>query len=472
MNDNKRREMLLRRQAKKEYLWKEEYGELLGELTDKEYRLQKRLAKKSLRRKDMEEELLESRKRFSDIVVKYQLRLGNMALLVKDVSRNMDWMEPEELLLCFLILVCDADGEYGFMRTHPDSQRTEAIDTYLTFRKRSRKLQKNIEKLKKMEQESEELFQLKPVEIAETASEEMAEELFRILERYYPDKGMKQEIMKDNLLYIVGMAEENPQIKKAAAVFYFRVMIMHHQRIEKRENFHFSYPKLWSYQRYHIENDNGKNYKEYRRYMELFCELLMLCKRQYGGQFSSRLNKYIFTSSSNLFYWILEDRELEKKPLMETMPVYFYQHKLSILKINPLQCDPCFLFQVQEKEQKRWELEEEKAIWLAEGFASWMRSCTGDITVEEFLTEFEDAYAINGRKIKEILLHALSGILQKQKEKGKERIWNQKERKFMLVSIFGEYVYYADWLMEQRLCRIAEKLMNFSGGGAGNCKIA
>lgn len=461
MDNKKQREMFLRKQAKEEYKWQEEYQELLRELSDDEYCLQKRLAKKSLRREDMEEELAECRKKLADIVTKYQLRLGNLALFVKDVWKCMGQMEAEELLFCFTVIACDANKEYGLMGMHRDCNQTDAIDFYLTFRKRSRKLQKNIRKLKEMEQEYQEIVHSKLVETAEDVQEKVVEELSRIVAFYYPDRNLKAEILRDNLSYTVGMVEANPLIKKAAAVFFFRVILMHHQRLEKQENFHFAYKKLWNYQRYNIEWDNGKNYKEYRKNVEMFCRILNLCKKYYGRDIYGRLNKYIFTNISNLSLWILEDEEIQKKPLVETIPIYLHRRSISIFQTNPMQCDPCFIFRVQEKEQRKWAMEEENVAWLEKSFSEWMNDCIGkDGSREEFLEEFERAYAVNGKKVKTILLEAFQGISQRQHSKKEQsRFQNPEEKKFILVSIFYEYTCHVDNLIEERLCCIGEKIM-------------
>lgn len=485
MSEKKQREAYLLRQKMEEQKFQEQFQKLIYELSNDEYNLQKRLAKRNLLREDMETELAETRKEFAALVMKYQLRIDNTALFVKDLYGQQENMTMEELLFCFVAVVCELDAENEGILMGPcirNCEDTDTLDKYLTFRKRRCRLEKRIHRLAEMEGSFQKIISKKPKDMGSNVNDALVKELAELLECTFPDKESKREMINDNLYCMIRIVEVNEGIRKIAPVYFYRMITMHHARLGKQENFQPSFKNLWKYRSYSIEKDNKKNFKSFEKYMGVFRQCVEIGKKYYGKDIDMKLNKYLFTRLSNLSLWALDYGRFDSGLMLETIPVYLHRRRISIFRISPMQCDPCFLFQISEKKQVRWEQKNhyDHYFRISECFAAWMEEKTAGEeillekggsgkdsasmntgnTAEETMGFFEEAYAVSGENMKTLLIHTWQDM---ERCFGKEELCpggSEEEQKFGMVTLFGEYARLADHLIEERLCRIGEKILD------------
>lgn len=95
----------------------------------------------------------------------------------------------------------------------------------------------------------------------------------------YYENVQQEKIIDGNIEYIHCFCTQNNERKKIYPYLMFRIMINYRKKIckdysEEMKNPNFINPEsLFVYQNYNIEEDNGKNFKQHSKYINLFLRL-------------------------------------------------------------------------------------------------------------------------------------------------------------------------------------------------------
>ncbi|MGK3613394.1 hypothetical protein [Bacillus cereus] len=127
----------------------------------------------------------------------------------------------------------------------------------------------------------------------------------------YYENVQQEKIIDENIEYIHCFCTQNNERKKIYPYLMFRIMINYRKKIckdysEEMKNPNFINPEsLFVYQNYNIEEDNGKNFKQHSKYINLF---LRLCE-EFSHVSDVELCKYLFEKLLNLNKWGIERTE-------------------------------------------------------------------------------------------------------------------------------------------------------------------
>lgn len=91
------------------------------------------------------------------------------------------------------------------------------------------------------------------------------------------DKG-SGDILLDNLSHYMRIAASSPGLKSIEPLFLFRLLTKHQSRMCTVSDLTVSLPALWKQDEQQIEQNNGRNFKQYRRNLLLFKNLCGLYK--------------------------------------------------------------------------------------------------------------------------------------------------------------------------------------------------
>lgn len=220
----------------------------------------------------------------------------------------------DELLRLYCELVCDT----GYLLDRDRLERTEEQDALcmLRQRKKSEALYAYLSLRKRQSERFREALRgagkpHKPDGALSDADEALAEEIAATFTRIMEPKGDCTKLA-DNVAGLLQMSKENPALRLIEPLFLYRALTRHTQRLQRDDAPQFDIDAFWRYQRYALEEDNGKNYKTCLRYLSLFEALYRLLAER--GGVDAALCLYGFDHLSNLGeLYRLIDRE--EKPL-------------------------------------------------------------------------------------------------------------------------------------------------------------
>ena len=225
---------------------------------------------------------------------KFGLSIENRILLCQELYEKAA-AEPSMALLrllCYILcdtgLLLDADSESDSPEDDITAQReqvtewnvtrkdAEILYAELSARKRmSVQFGEILKRLKKIKSvpASGELKNLqeklkksgKTAEIRERQATEIANAYIDI---FSPNSNLDQ--LSDNILSLLNIADAHPDIAAVRPLFLYRALIRHGKRMQSASDLDLDLRALWKYQDYKIDDDNGKNYRTYAQYLNLF----------------------------------------------------------------------------------------------------------------------------------------------------------------------------------------------------------
>ena len=256
-----------------------------------------------------EEEMREAEEARADFLARldrFDLSLSNRFQLCEDVYAIAAKTPSDELLRLYSILVCDDGYLLDLNREFYSSetaalcwrkQKAESNALYSILsgkRQMSERFQKTVKQAKKRARGK-----------GETAvGSETEADAALVFDAY-------MEIMKprgenghlsENIAALLQTADRNPALVSIKPLFLYRVLTRHANRLRKDAPPQLDLNALWHYQNYQLEEDNGKNFKTYARYNELFEALVSMFRDRPGVDTALSLYGYDHLSNLGEFY--------------------------------------------------------------------------------------------------------------------------------------------------------------------------
>ena len=123
------------------------------------------------------------------------------------------------------------------------------------------------------------------------------EQVFDAYVRVFSPKG-EQSSLKYNISALLQMAGNSSDLTAVKPLFLYRALTRHRKRLENKSDLRIDFNALWKRKVYKIDDDNGKNYQTYAKYLSLFEELYRIFAAEDGVD--APLCLYGFSRLSNL----------------------------------------------------------------------------------------------------------------------------------------------------------------------------
>lgn len=117
------------------------------------------------------------------------------------------------------------------------------------------------------------------------------------------------EILKYNLEVLLVDLNQWSGVRKIAPLYIYQVVVNHRSRLQKNKDISIDLKALWAYKEYGIDCDNGKNFKNNRKYIHFFRKLCDLFRKD--SMVNISLSLWGFMLLSNLVDF--QRAELEDK---------------------------------------------------------------------------------------------------------------------------------------------------------------
>lgn len=107
-----------------------------------------------------------------------------------------------------------------------------------------------------------------------TENKSECERVFALLcENGFAESGDKSEIFRYNLAALSGLISANDFFDKIKPLVYFQTLVNHKKKMLSRSGFSPNFKKLFNRKDYLIDEDNGKSYKQFAEYCDLYVRL-------------------------------------------------------------------------------------------------------------------------------------------------------------------------------------------------------
>ena len=107
-----------------------------------------------------------------------------------------------------------------------------------------------------------------------TENKSECERVFALLcENGFAESGDKSEILRDNLVVLGGLISANEFLAKIKPLVYFQTLVNHKKKMLLKSEFSPNFKKLFNRKDYLIDEDNGKSYKQFAEYCDLYVQL-------------------------------------------------------------------------------------------------------------------------------------------------------------------------------------------------------
>lgn len=134
------------------------------------------------------------------------------------------------------------------------------------------------------------------------------EELVKIYASVFRPKSMT-DIFQYNLDVLLEDINGSDAIRKIAPLYIYQAVVKHNSRLHKNQNVQIDIKSLWTFKKYEINEDNGKNFTKNRQYLSFFERLCTLFEKDTSVNIS--LSRWGFAMISNLVEF--QRSELEDK---------------------------------------------------------------------------------------------------------------------------------------------------------------
>ncbi|MDE7243845.1 MAG: hypothetical protein K2O18_07705, partial [Oscillospiraceae bacterium] len=203
----------------------------------------------------------------------YDLPIENRFELCRKLCELAE-AQPSDMLLR---LYCDIVSDNGFLLDLERAVEEESYLCWLSVQERSSELYEYLSGQKRTAERFRET--LEQVQTTRRVPVSRAKEdtrrqnaVFQAYMRIFELSEGSQRFL-DNILWLLQTADSSPALTAIKPLFLYRVLTRHGSRLRTNDGLRINYRSLWKYQRYIIDQDNGKNYKRYMQYISLFDEL-------------------------------------------------------------------------------------------------------------------------------------------------------------------------------------------------------
>lgn len=200
------------------------------------------------------------------------LSIGNRFRLCEELYIRAANKKNSDLMRLYCEIVCDS----GFLLDMDREDRTAEQDAccWLRQSKEVEGLYALLAARKQMSVRFQEVVkQAKKVKNSKViCCANSIEEAGRILRAYAEILPLKagEDALRDNISALLQTVSASKELTSLKPLFLYRVLTRHMRRLRKDDAPHINLHTLWHYQHYRLEEDNGKNYKTYVRYLSLF----------------------------------------------------------------------------------------------------------------------------------------------------------------------------------------------------------
>ena len=227
----------------------------------------------------------EARERFRDEMERFGLPLEPRFTLCQALYEKAQ-AEPSQALLRLLCYILCDDGTLLDIDPESHSPAQDALNWKIVCQN-AEELYAKLSAQKQMSARFtalvEKLQRFRPNQV-EDGPEAEAETRKRVqlveeIQKAYRQVSKKLSPQFSERVYeLLQMADRDPVLATVKPLFLYRVLTLHRNRMQQGtlELRRMDYRALWNYKAYKIEDDNGKNYKIYMNYLELFGRLYQL----------------------------------------------------------------------------------------------------------------------------------------------------------------------------------------------------
>ncbi len=141
-------------------------------------------------------------------------------------------------------------------------------------------------------------------------AEQDIHDLLLLIQGVYGEQLKISEALQTNLQMLVTAYKADASLHRIAPLFLFAMLTQHKSRLQKNQDITFNLKALWQYKSYHIQKDNGKNFTQYVRYLELFLDLMEYFADD--AQVDQTLCRFGFLFICNLSEFYYEQYQVEK----------------------------------------------------------------------------------------------------------------------------------------------------------------
>ena len=305
------------------------------------------------------QDAVEARKRFCADLKRFGLPIDQRFLLCQTLYEKAAEEPSPELLRLLCYILCDTGVLLDLDRDPECHSPEQDALCWRVVRKNAEKLYADLSGRKQMSAQFRALLdRTKTAPAPGTVHGNPAIEN-RVLDAYchvFP-KTQDTSSLRYNISALLQTADSSPDLTAVKPLFLYRALTRHKKRLESKSDFRIDYAALWKYKDYKIDDDNGKNYQTYVKYLSLFEELYRIFATETGV--NAPLCLYGFTHLSNLgdFYhdYPPERQTLPLPPSIENLLLEMecmfsiYEHGagdnilltdsgLSYTKLNRFQC--------------------------------------------------------------------------------------------------------------------------------------
>lgn len=240
------------------------------------------------------------KKDFWELLERHHIQTRNLLSMCIDVMERVE-ESPEnadtQRLYCMLLTEC------GLLFGTGKRSKEVTVRNYFRQKTATERLMRAISEQKLMRERLEQLRQcMKQSHSAVVSVPEEETTIYRLSLQYQElSEGEDSPVYADNVVALVQQINSHPEGRNIKPFLLFAALHRKGGYLLKREHFQVNLENLLESAFYHIEKDNGKNFKDYRFGVELYEHF----KRFYAEDLSVDLafSDYCFANLTNLSEW-------------------------------------------------------------------------------------------------------------------------------------------------------------------------
>ncbi len=272
----------------------------------------------------MNQSLQKVKEEFFSICREEQIPTHNKAALLYELSTRLQENKNDSLLRQMILLVL-ADNDV--LLNHFCSYREGEEEEFQCVKENYKRLETDDKLQQEMSLKWKEVWASctksprinAQCDVNEMAYKERTKQAARLYRKFMEINEKDSPELYNNLHHFICMAEQAQEYQMIMPLFLFQLMTRHTGRLAAKENLNVSFKSLWSYKKYQIAQDNGKNYSRYQLYTKLFVKLCKAYRNHDGVDLP--LCQYGFWKTSNLAEWIMD---LKPKKAKKALTPFFH----------------------------------------------------------------------------------------------------------------------------------------------------
>jgi len=137
-----------------------------------------------------------------------------------------------------------------------------------------------------------------------------ADEVFQAyVQIFKPAKN--QNMLLDNIAQLLLIADHAEELASIKPLFLYRMLTRHGKRLKTSEALKIDFHALWNYQKYHFEQDNGKNFQTNMCYLQLFFRLCDIFRSDAAVDLTLCIHGFEQLSNLREFYKLYPPKDIE-----------------------------------------------------------------------------------------------------------------------------------------------------------------